>query len=133
VQKSGKGIFPLRSSHSIFLAETAVAYIANIIGNWGRMSRKPSLLLGFLLLLIAAVLHQTGAQQQAIGGFDQTGPGLDQTAQAWHPGGSTKHCMRRSYCIPQRIHLDKNCCFNPLCRSRPGVSQKCQLLSRGLF
>ena len=22
----------------------------------------------------------------------------------------------RNYCLPQTIHLDKNCCFNPICR-----------------
>merc|ERR1712192_42041 len=51
----------------------------------------------------------------------------------WHPGDSTKYCMRRHYCTPWRIYRSPQCCYLPQCRRRPGVFRRCQLMSGYLF
>merc|ERR1719278_656063 len=52
---------------------------------------------------------------------------------AWHAGSSTNYCIRRNYCRPGTIHKSKNCCFNPICRSMPGVQARCQGMSGRIF
>merc|ERR1719209_2041159 len=88
----------------------------------------------FSSVLSSVLISTRSTGQQVTGsGSELTfgkGAGVARTVQTmaslWQSNGVARFCKRRGYCSPDRIHLEKSCCFITSCRSRPGVLGKCQ-------